>query len=96
MTHSFHRCYEIRTAKVWKDFKFAYDLIGHQQSVWAVLALSDEQILTGIFALNDILPDLYCIISKALLTEQSNYGNSINVFTRSPGTLTLCEDSHEC
>ena len=26
-----------RTAKVWKDFQLAYDLVGHKQSVWAVL-----------------------------------------------------------
>lgn len=53
--HSCHQCCKIRTAKVWKDFKLVYDLTGHQQSVWAVLALNDEheQILTGMFALND-------------------------------------------
>lgn len=36
-----------RTAKVWKDFKLLYDLTGHQQSVWAVLAINSEEFLTG-------------------------------------------------
>lgn len=36
-----------RTAKVWKDFKLLYDLVGHQQSVWAVLAINSEEFLTG-------------------------------------------------
>ncbi|EIN07144.1 phospholipase A-2-activating protein [Punctularia strigosozonata HHB-11173 SS5] len=36
-----------KTAKVWKDWKLAYDLKGHQASVWAVLALDHEQCLTG-------------------------------------------------
>lgn len=36
-----------RTAKVWKDFKLAFDLTGHQQSVWAVLAVDGRQFLTG-------------------------------------------------
>ncbi|EMD38180.1 hypothetical protein CERSUDRAFT_82424 [Gelatoporia subvermispora B] len=35
------------TAKVWKDFRLAYDLIGHHQSVWAVLCVDDRQYLTG-------------------------------------------------
>ncbi len=38
-----------RTAKVWKSFKLAYDLKGHEQSVWAVLAVDEEQFLTGVF-----------------------------------------------
>ena len=37
-----------RTAKVWKDFQLLHDLKGHQQSVWAVLAIDEELILTGI------------------------------------------------
>ena len=38
-----------RTAKVWKDFKLAYTLEGHEQSVWAVLALEGDEdlVLTG-------------------------------------------------
>ncbi|KAF9246383.1 WD40-repeat-containing domain protein [Melanogaster broomeanus] len=35
------------TAKVWKDFKLQYDLKGHEQSVWAVLAIDDSQFLTA-------------------------------------------------
>lgn len=47
-----------RTAKVWKDWQLAYTLEGHEQSVWAVLALEgngspDEEdlVLTGAFRL---------------------------------------------
>ncbi|KAF5388995.1 hypothetical protein D9757_005125 [Collybiopsis confluens] len=36
-----------RTAKVWKNFNLAYELKGHEQSVWAVLAVDEEQVLTG-------------------------------------------------
>lgn len=36
-----------RTAKIWKKFECVYDLIGHSASVWAVLALEDDQYLTG-------------------------------------------------
>ena len=32
---------------MWKDFKLLYDLVGHQQSVWAVLAIDAGQFLTG-------------------------------------------------
>jgi len=37
-----------RTAKVWKNFSLAYDLKGHEQSVWAVVAIDEERFLTGI------------------------------------------------
>lgn len=46
-----------RTAKVWKDFKLLYDLAGHQQSVWAVLAINSEQFLTGM-SLNKLSPHI--------------------------------------
>ena len=36
-----------RSAKVWKDFQLAYDLKGHSYAVWAVLAVDEEQFLTG-------------------------------------------------
>jgi phospholipase A-2-activating protein len=36
-----------RTAKVWKNFTLAYELKGHQQSVWAVLGVDEDQFLTG-------------------------------------------------
>jgi len=36
-----------RTAKVWKNFILAYELKGHQQSVWAVLGVDEDQFLTG-------------------------------------------------
>ena len=46
-----------RTAKVWKGFQLAYTLEGHEQSVWAVLALegNDDLVLTGELACS---PDL--------------------------------------
>lgn len=36
---------------VWKDFQLAYTLSGHEQAVWAVLALDgpDDLVLTGSF-----------------------------------------------
>ncbi|KAJ2927584.1 hypothetical protein H1R20_g9510, partial [Candolleomyces eurysporus] len=34
-------------SKVWKNFSLAYDLKGHEYSVWAVLALDEDQYLTG-------------------------------------------------
>ncbi|GAA5978453.1 hypothetical protein JCM10908_004359 [Rhodotorula pacifica] len=39
-----------KTAKVWKNWQLAYTLKGHEQSVWAVLALDgpeDDLVLTG-------------------------------------------------
>ncbi|KAF9027057.1 WD-40 repeat-containing protein [Hymenopellis radicata] len=36
-----------RTAKVWKGFQLAHDLRGHEQSVWAVLAVDEDQYITG-------------------------------------------------
>lgn len=36
-----------RTAKVWVNFQLTFDLKGHQQSVWAVKAVDEEQFLTG-------------------------------------------------
>ena len=38
-----------RTARVWKNFQFAYELVGHTQSVWAVVAIEPDQFLTGEF-----------------------------------------------
>ncbi|CEQ39924.1 SPOSA6832_01481, partial [Sporobolomyces salmonicolor] len=40
-----------KTAKVWKNFQLEYTLEGHEQSVWAVLALEgvDDLYLTGSF-----------------------------------------------
>jgi phospholipase A-2-activating protein len=36
-----------RTARVWKDWSCMAILAGHTQAVWAVLALSDDLVLTG-------------------------------------------------
>lgn len=40
----------LRTAKVWQNFQLAYELRGHEQSVWAVLVVDEETFLTGTFA----------------------------------------------
>jgi hypothetical protein len=45
--HEPHNIEHNRTAKVWKQFQLRYDLKGHQQAVWAVIAIDDEQFLTG-------------------------------------------------
>lgn len=39
-----------RTARVWKKFQSAYELTGHAQSVWAVVAIDSDQFLTGEYA----------------------------------------------
>jgi hypothetical protein len=36
-----------RTARVWKNFNSTYELRGHTQAVWAVVAIDDDQFLTG-------------------------------------------------
>ncbi|KAF8197500.1 phospholipase A-2-activating protein [Pholiota molesta] len=36
-----------KTARVWKNFTQAYELKGHQQSVWAVLGIDEDQYLTA-------------------------------------------------
>jgi len=40
--------YELHsTAKVWKDFKLAFDLRGHESSVLTVVAIDGEEFITG-------------------------------------------------
>lgn len=36
-----------RTARVWKNWECVAILAGHTQAVWAVLALTDDLVLTG-------------------------------------------------
>jgi hypothetical protein len=36
-----------RTAKVWTNFQLLSDLVGHTQSVWAVVSVEGNQYLTG-------------------------------------------------
>jgi phospholipase A-2-activating protein len=36
-----------RTARVWRDWDCVAILAGHTQAVWAVLALTDDLVLTG-------------------------------------------------
>lgn len=47
-----------RTAKVWKNFTLTYDLKGHQQSVWAVLAVDDDRFLTGTLTTHNVVNNL--------------------------------------
>ena len=35
------------TARVWKNWECVYTLKGHERAVWAVLALPNDQFLTG-------------------------------------------------
>ena len=46
-----------RTAKVWKNFALQYDLKGHQQSVWSVLAINAKEFLTGKLHVNRLRSD---------------------------------------
>src|ERR1700738_3813105 len=36
------------TARVWKNWECVYTLKGHESSVWAVLALPNDEYLTGL------------------------------------------------
>ena len=36
-----------RSAKVWTRFQLVHDLVGHTQSVWAVIAMEGDEYLTG-------------------------------------------------
>jgi len=36
-----------RSAKVWTRFQLVHDLVGHNQSVWAVVAMEGDEYLTG-------------------------------------------------
>lgn len=57
--------YELHsTAKVWKDFKLAYDLTGHAQSVLTVVAIDGEEFITGKNALYVACPCLTDIGNK--------------------------------
>lgn len=39
--------YTIRSARVWRNFTLDYELVGHEQAVWAVLAVGKDAFLTG-------------------------------------------------
>lgn len=53
-----HRCNSVwvtlgnSKAIVWKEFQQAHVLEGHTASVWAVLAIEDDLILTGLLSLS--------------------------------------------
>jgi hypothetical protein len=38
---------QFRTARVWQDFQPAFELIGHEQAVWAVVTINSLMFLTG-------------------------------------------------
>jgi hypothetical protein len=83
-----------RTAKVWKGFQLAYELKGHQQSVWAVKAIGDDEFLTGVYMISCLLSHcgpIYVYSSNITLqarqTRPSNYGNNTNTSVHSKATL---------
>jgi phospholipase A-2-activating protein len=36
-----------RTARIWENFSFGYELRGHEQAVWTVAPISRGSVLTG-------------------------------------------------
>lgn len=72
------------TAKVWINFQPAYELKGHQQSVLAVIAADEEQVLTGISMMNWLkhLNER----GKVPRTGPSNYGRNISSCIHTQGT----------
>ena len=60
-----------RTAKVWTNFQLVHDLVGHTQSVWAVVSIEGDQYLTGALLLVfNISYDISDPLSQALPTKQ--------------------------
>ena len=53
-----------RTAKVWKNHTVVHDLKGHQQSVWAVLGMDENQYLTGQWELLPFFPEIFTLFSS--------------------------------
>jgi len=43
-----------KTARVWRNGNFEYDLQGHSQAVWGLTKLSDGGILSGSSSFNNI------------------------------------------
>lgn len=43
------------TARVWKNWECVYTLKGHERAVWAVLALPNDEYLTGCFYLFNLI-----------------------------------------
>ena len=68
--------YELHsTAKVWKDFKLAYDLTGHTLSVLTVVAIDGEEFITGQNALCITCLRPTDIGQQALRTTPSSFGS---------------------
>jgi phospholipase A-2-activating protein len=44
---TFQGCANDSTARVWKNWECVYTLKGHERAVWAVLALQNDEYLTG-------------------------------------------------
>jgi len=55
------------TAKVWKDFKLAYNLAGHASSVLTVVAIDGEEFITGQNAMR---------VTRLHFTEIGNKGSA--------------------
>ena len=43
------------TARVWKNWECVYTLKGHERAVWAVLALPNDEYLTGCLSLFNLI-----------------------------------------
>lgn len=59
-----------RTARVWKNWNCVAILAGHTQAVWAVLALTEDLVLTGEYfkdgrGIHERLNDYFCFVASA-------------------------------
>jgi hypothetical protein len=82
--------FRCRTAKVWKNFELAYDLKGHGQSVWAVVAIDEDRFLTGTQYLPLISSSLMRCDMQDRPTKLSNFGNSTRSCIHTKDIETLC------
>lgn len=49
---------------MWKEFQQSYVLEGHTASVWAVLAIEDDLILTGMFEIIVSMAHFFLLMLK--------------------------------
>jgi hypothetical protein len=61
-----------RTAKVWTNFQLVNDLVGHTQSVWAVLSIEGDGYLTGALLLTFHISVSHIIPLCVRLCRQDN------------------------
>jgi hypothetical protein len=72
-----------RTVKVWKNFQLVHDLKGHQQSVWAVLAIDEECVLTGTSSHFSLIGSRANVFAQVRLIKPLNFGNNTKIYERS-------------